>query len=34
MKEMIQKQFMNLDEAFLDSFVDEIYEDIFEEPQP
>ncbi len=31
MKEMIQKQFMNLDEAFLDSFVDEIYEDIFEE---
>lgn len=34
MKEMIQKQFMNLDEAFLDSFVDEIYEDIFEESQP
>ncbi len=33
MKEMIQRQFMNLDEAFLDSFVDEIYEDIFEESQ-
>lgn len=30
-KEKIKKQFLNLDEAFLDNFVDDIYEDIFEE---
>lgn len=30
-KDRINKQFMNLDEAFLDNFTDEIYEDIFEE---
>ena len=31
LKEKIEKQFLNLDEAFLDNFVDEIYGDIFEE---
>lgn len=31
LKERIAKQFMNLDQAFLDNFVDEIYEDIFED---
>ncbi len=31
LKAKIQKQFMNLDEAFLDHFADEIYEDIFED---
>ncbi|MGN1147147.1 MAG: hypothetical protein ACI4TB_01910 [Lachnospiraceae bacterium] len=31
MKEKIKKQFLNLDEAFLDNFVDEIYTDIYEE---
>lgn len=30
MKEKIQKQFLNLDEGFLEHFVDELYEDIFE----
>lgn len=31
MKEKISKQFLNLDEAFLENFVDEIYDKIFEE---
>lgn len=30
-KEKIKKQFLNLDEAFLDNFVDDIYGDIFED---
>lgn len=30
-KEKVEKQFMNLEEAFLDNFVDEIYSGIFEE---
>ena len=29
MKEMISGKFMNLDEAFLDSFVDDLYQNIF-----
>lgn len=29
-KEKIQKQFLNLDEGFLEHFIDEIYEEIFE----
>ena len=29
MKEMITHKFMNLDAAFLDSFIDDIYPDIF-----
>lgn len=31
MKEKISKQFLNLDEAFLDNFVDEIYDQVFDE---
>lgn len=31
MKDKISKQFLNLDEAFLDNFVDEIYDKVFEE---
>lgn len=31
MKEKISKKFLNLDEAFLENFVDEIYDKIFEE---
>ncbi len=31
MKDKIQNQFLNLDEAFLEYFVDDIYDDIFEE---
>lgn len=31
MKARISKQFLNLDEAFLDNFVDEIYDKVFEE---
>ena len=31
MKEKIQKQFLNLDEGFLEHFVDELYGDIFEQ---
>lgn len=31
MKEKISKQFLNLDEAFLENFVDEIYDKVFEE---
>ena len=31
LKEKIAKQFVNLDQAFLDNFVDELYEDIFED---
>lgn len=31
MKEKINKQFMNLDEAFVDAFVDGIYSEIFKE---
>ncbi|MCH5274374.1 MAG: hypothetical protein J1E65_00945 [Lachnospiraceae bacterium] len=31
MKEKISKQFLNLDEAFLENFVDEIYDRVFEE---
>lgn len=31
LKERIAKQFVNLDQAFLDNFVDELYEDIFED---
>ena len=30
MKEKIQKQFLNLDEGFLEHFVDELYGEIFE----
>lgn len=30
MKECISEQFMNLDEAFLDNFVDEFYQELFE----
>ncbi len=33
MKEMIQNQFMYLDEAYLDRLIDEIYPDIFEDEQ-
>lgn len=33
MKEMISRQFMNLDEGFLDSFVDDYYPVIFEQEQ-
>ena len=29
MKELITKKFLNLDDAFLDSFIDDIYPDIF-----
>ena len=29
MKEMISDKFMNLDAAFLDSFVDDLYQNIF-----
>ena len=29
MKELISNKFMNLDSAFLDSFIDDIYPDIF-----
>lgn len=32
-REMIQSQFMNLDEAYLDRLIDEIYSDIFEKEQ-
>lgn len=31
MKEMIKKQFMNLDESYLDRLIEEVYPDIFEE---
>lgn len=31
MKEKISKQFLNLDEAFLENFIDEIYDRVFEE---
>lgn len=31
MKEKIKHQFMNLDEAFLEHFIDDIYDDVFEE---
>ncbi len=31
MKQMISRQFMNLDEGFLDSFVDDYYQTVFEE---
>ena len=30
MKELITHKFMNLDEAFLDSFIDDIYPEIFQ----
>ena len=30
MKELITYKFMNLDEAFLDSFIDDIYPEIFQ----
>lgn len=33
MKEKISKQFLNLDEAFLENFVDEIYDQVFDEEQ-
>lgn len=33
MKEKIQNQFLNLDEAFLEHFIDDIYEDVFEEDE-
>ena len=29
MKELITEKFLNLDDAFLDSFIDDIYPDIF-----
>lgn len=31
MREKIQNQFLNLDDAFLDYFIDDIYEDVFED---
>lgn len=31
MKKMIQKQFMNLDESYLDRLIEEVYSDIFED---
>lgn len=33
MKEMVKRQFMNLDEAYLDRLLDEIYPEIFEDGQ-
>ena len=30
MKQLIENKFMNLDEAFLDNFIDEYYQELFE----
>ena len=33
MKKTIQKQFVNLDESYLERLIEEVYPDIFEEPE-